>query len=68
MNVQLSAVHQAVRWTHTASPAWLTAIAPGAGVHNVVLNIFESFRDGSEGIAETIKTITGKPAQMDFAA
>ena len=59
MTIQPSAAHQAVRWTHTASPSWLTAIAPDAGVHNVVLNIFESFKDGSEGIADTMKAVTG---------
>lgn len=56
---QPSATHQAVRWTHTVSPAWLTAVAPGAAVHNVVADIFDSLADGSDGIAEVIKTVTG---------
>ena len=45
------------------SPEWLRKISPEAAVHTGICQIFESFRDGDQGLAQVRKSITGKSRQ-----
>ena len=45
---------------HTVTPEWLKSIAPEAAVNSNVLNIFNSFNDGDQCLAQVMQSVTGK--------
>jgi len=47
---------------HTACPSWLGAVAPNAQINTKVLQIFESFKDKDQCLAEVMQSVTGTDA------
>ena len=52
---------------HTVVPKWLKSIAPEAAVNSIVLDIFDSFKDGDQCLAQVMQSVTGKQLASSLA-